>query len=106
MSCEAHHQAMAPSPLKAITIRPAHIGDDRALAELVVLDSAEQTPSAPLLIGEVDGRVRAALSLADGSVVADPFFPTSDLLELMRAHAAHAAPRHRTLPRLRPRLAA
>jgi hypothetical protein len=97
---------MAPSPLKAITIRPAHVGDDLALAELVLLDSAEHTPPAPLLIGEVEGRARAALSLADGSAVADPFFPTSELIELMRAHAARVAPRRRSLRRLRRPLAA
>ncbi len=105
MAFRAHHQAMTTSSLQAITIRPAYLSDDLALAELVALDSAEQAPPPPVLIGEVEGHVRAALSLADGSAVADPFFPTSDLLELMRAHATQAAPRRRSLSRLRLRLA-
>lgn len=97
---------MTRSPLHAITIRPAHSGDERALIELAALDSAGEAPPAPLLIGEVEGRIRAALSLADGSAVADPFFPSSDLLALMRASAAQAGDRRRSLRRLLPRLAA
>ncbi len=105
MAFAAHHQAMTRSSLQAITIRPANLSDDLALAELVALDSAEQAPAPPVLIGEVEGLIRAALSLADGSAVADPFFPSRDLLELMRAHAAQAAPRRRSARRLRLRLA-
>ena len=97
---------MTPSSLHVITIRPAHLGDDPVLVQLAALDSAEQAPPAPLLIGEVEGQVRAALSLADGSAVADPFFPSNELLALMRAHAAQTAPRRRSLRRLRPHLAA
>ena len=74
--------------IDAITIRPAHIGDDRGLADLAALDSAEHPPPAPLLVGEVDGVLRAALSLADGTVVADPFYATGRLVELMRTAAA------------------
>ena len=71
---------MTASSLQSITIRPAHAGDYPALAELVALDSAERTPLEPVLIGEVEGRVRAALSLVDGTAVADPFFPSNGLL--------------------------
>ncbi len=97
---------MTVSSLHTITIRPAHIGDERALVELAALDSADHVPPAPLLVGEVEGRIRAALSLADGRAVADPFFPSSDLLALRRATAAQAGGRRRSLRRLRPRLAA
>jgi hypothetical protein len=85
MSAEAHHLLMTSS---AITIRPSHIGDERRLAELVALDSKEFPPAAPILIGEVDGVLRAALSLRDGTYMADPFYRTKDLLALMRAYAA------------------
>ena len=87
----------------SITIRPGYGDDELAVIRLAALDSAE-VPSAPLLLAEVDGEVRAALSLGDGSVIADPFFPTLHLLDLMRAHVAGAQPRARR-PRYRLRFA-
>jgi hypothetical protein len=74
----------------SITIRPAYADDQLALGRLAALDSAE-IPSGPLLLAEVDGSLRAALSLADDGAIADPFFPTLHLLELLRAHAAVTA---------------
>jgi len=71
----------------SITIRPGYADDDSSLAVLAMLDSAEIPPS-PVLLAEVDGQLRAALSLHDGSVVADPFFPTVHLVELLSTHAA------------------
>jgi hypothetical protein len=50
----------------------------------------------------------AALSLADGRVVADPFRLTENAIALLRVRADHLAgrrPRRRVWPRLRPRLA-
>jgi hypothetical protein len=70
----------------AITIRPAHTGDDRALARLAALDSAE-LPAEPLLLAEVEGGLRAAISLTDGSAIADPFAPTADVVALLRERA-------------------
>jgi hypothetical protein len=77
--------------VQEITIRPAYGDDELALARLAALDSAEQVPPAPLLIAEVDSQLRAALSMRDGSVIADPFFRTVHLLTLLRAHAAAVA---------------
>jgi hypothetical protein len=90
-----------------ITIRPAYGDDDDALWRLAALDSAEAPPSRPLLLAEVDGTLRAALSLADGSAIADPFHPSAQLVALLRAHAAGATPaKRRRRPRaLRPSLA-
>ena len=76
----------------SITIRPADAGDELALVRLAMLDSAEGPPPAPRVIAEVDGELRAALSLRDGSAIADPFFATADILALLRVHAAAAAP--------------
>ncbi len=70
-----------------ITIRPAFADDRAALGRLAALDSSP-VPTSPVLLAQVDEQPRAALSLADGSVVADPFFPTLDLVALLRAHAA------------------
>ena len=66
-----------------IVIRQAHEADAGKLDRLAVLDSA-QLSSGPFLIAEVGGEARAALSMADGRAVADPFFPSAQLVELMR----------------------
>ena len=81
-----------------ITIRPAHAGDELALARLAALDSAG-VPHAPVLLAEVNGELRAALSQADGSAIADPFHPTSALIDLLQARARSTAPRRRGLHR-------
>jgi hypothetical protein len=69
-----------------LTLRFAFPDDARALGRLAALDSAP-TPLQPALVAEVEGELRAALSLADGHVVADPFRPTLALIELLRARA-------------------
>jgi hypothetical protein len=70
----------------ALTVRVASRDDLRALWRLAELDSA-LVPPPPVLIAEAaDGPV-AALSLADGSVIADPFTPTVHLVELLRLRA-------------------
>ena len=90
-----------------ITIRPAYADDYAALARLAALDSAAGVPPRPLLIAEVDGTLRAALSLRDDAAISDPFFPSARLLALLRAHAAEdrtKRPRSSRL-RLRPAVA-
>jgi hypothetical protein len=106
---------MFDTRLAQIVIRPAYADDYEALAHLAALDSAPAVPPRPLVIAEVDGEVRAALSLRDGSRIADPFFPTVGLVALLEAWAGHdgasdAPVRSRARPgrrrrRLRPRLA-
>ena len=88
--------------LDSVTIRVAHAGDEEALGRLAALDS-RHVPAAPVLVAIVDGELRAARSLADGSAVADPFARTADLVALLAAHGA--SERSRTsLRRRRPRL--
>jgi hypothetical protein len=79
--------SLAISVHPAITIRPAYADDQRPLARLAALDSAPGTPAGPLLLAEIDGEPKAALSLVDGSVIADPFTPTADLVALLRHRA-------------------
>jgi len=74
-----------PTSPGAIVIRRATDADILALTELAILDSREPL-TGPALIAEVDGVVRAALDTADGSVAADPFAPTAELVELLRLH--------------------
>jgi hypothetical protein len=73
--------------LPAITIRHGFPDDGLALLRLAALDS-RQPPPRPLLVAEVDGELRAALSLRDGGLIADPFHRTEALVDLLRARAA------------------
>jgi hypothetical protein len=73
---------------QAILIREAGETDDDALRMLSQRDSA-RPPAQPLLVAERGGELRAAISLADGAVVADPFERTANLVELLEARAAH-----------------
>ncbi|HWE34916.1 MAG TPA: hypothetical protein VG410_15595 [Solirubrobacteraceae bacterium] len=85
-----------------ITIRPAYADDELALRRLAVLDSADAVPPVPLLLAELDGQLRVALSLADGSAIADPFVRTAGALELLRLRArAEAATQPRRARRRR-----
>ena len=73
-----------------ISIRTATTEDTSALNRLAALDSAP-VPAGTVLIAEVNGRPEAALSVADHAVVADPFEPTAQLVDLLRVHALHLA---------------
>ena len=77
------------SPSTSLTIRLAADDDRLALSTLAQLDSAN-APAAPVLLAEACGQLVAALSLADGRAVADPFRPTADVLDLLRVRAAGA----------------
>jgi hypothetical protein len=95
------HEAMSKTT-DTVTIRRAGSEDGVALKLLAMLDSAAPL-SGPVLVAESAGLVLAAISLADGRSVADPFFPTADLVALLRARAesldAAVRPRRRFLAR-------
>jgi hypothetical protein len=74
----------------SVTLRPCRAEDRIPLAHLAALDSSEAPPG-PVLLVEVDGELRAALSLKDGAVVADPFHPTAALTALLRAYSRQPA---------------
>lgn len=74
-----------------VVIRPAYPDDADALDRLAGLDS-RNVPSGPMLLAEVGDDVRAAVSLSDGTVLADPFQPTAELIPLLRARAADFSP--------------
>ena len=89
-----------------ITIRVAYPDDASALRALAALDTAEPL-AAPALVAETGGEIRAAMSLSDGRVVADPFSPTEHLAVLLQVHAAQLAePRWRAARRSRSAIAA
>jgi len=74
-------------PTSVLAIRPATANDGPALERLAALDSSAVLVG-PALLGLVDGRPLAAVSLATGAVVADPFSPTAELVALLRQRAA------------------
>lgn len=70
-----------------VLIRPAAASDEPAIARLAALDEHE-LPGGERLIAEVAGRPVAALELCSGATVADPFVPTSAVVELLGLRAA------------------
>ena len=94
---------MDPCPDMEIVIRLSRPEDERGLARLAGLDSA-RVPATPMLVAEADGALRAALSLHDGAVIADPFHRTASLVALLTARAKQLrgdrTGRRRWLPRL------
>ena len=73
-------------PERAITLRCWSAEDHGPLARLAALDSSEP-PHQPVVVAEVGGELRAALSLNDGLLVADPFHLTGGVAGLLRAYA-------------------
>jgi hypothetical protein len=87
----------------AITIRPAREDDTGALRRLAQLD-ASRLPTGDLLIAEVDGVPRAAMRILDRTYVADPFYPTRELIGLLDVRARRlSSERHGALARTRAR---
>ena len=69
-----------------ITITRSTEADAPGLWRLAALDD-RRAPRSPALLAYVDGELRAALGLADGRAVADPFHPTAELVEILRFQA-------------------
>ena len=69
-----------------VVIRRATAADTDQLVRIAGRDS-QRPIEAPALIAEVDGVAHAALEIADGRVIADPFVPTADLVALLRLRA-------------------
>ena len=87
-SIALRERAGAAARREPVTVRPAHAADgprpaprsrelDSALRPRPRRCSSPSAPAAPV----------AALSLADGAVVADPFVPTADVVDLLRLRA-------------------
>ena len=78
------------TPVTRVTLRYAGAADATRLRQLAELDSAA-APSAPALVAEVDGRLRAALPLDGSAPVADRRHGGAELIELLRVRAAQLA---------------
>jgi hypothetical protein len=78
----------------SLVLRPATSADTVALERLAALDSARPLDG-DVMLAHVDGGVRAAYSVDSGRSVADPFYPSLELLPLLRAAAGERPRRSR-----------
>jgi hypothetical protein len=69
-----------------VLIRRAAACDDPAIARLAALDERE-LPHGQWLVAEVEGRPVAAVEVRSGTTIADPFVPTSAVVELLGLRA-------------------
>jgi hypothetical protein len=69
-----------------VTLRPAGSEDARTLSELAQLDSARPL-SGSVLLAETETGPLAALELATGRAIADPFRRSSESVGLLRTFA-------------------
>lgn len=88
-----------------VTLRLDRVGDGARLYQLAAL-SERPLPAGPFVTAEVDGRIVAALPLAGGAPLTDPFVPTVQLVPLLELRAGQIRrvdvrprPRRRLLPR-------
>ena len=79
-----------PTPTPALTLRVATPSDLPAVVRLAALDCA-RPPRVPVLIAEVGSEILAAVSMADGRAVADPFQRTAEIVAIARLRAAGGA---------------
>jgi hypothetical protein len=86
-----------------VTIRRARPQDAALVSALAALDSSRPLEG-DALVAELGGAPIAALELASGRTVADPFARTAEAASLLRVRAAQlrAAQRHSTRRRVRP----
>jgi hypothetical protein len=83
--------------MSEISLRLAGPIDRAELERLAILDE-RPLPPAPHLVASCDGELTAALSLATGELVADPFRRTAEVQRLLLAHAAGARVEPGSLP--------
>jgi hypothetical protein len=74
------------TPVTRVTLRYASAADGESLDALAQLDSAP-APVGPMLVAEIDGRLRAALPLDGSRAIVDPFHRGVELVELLRLRA-------------------
>ena len=75
-----------------VVLRRSVAQDAAALARLAQLDGAPR-PVGAVLVAELDGEIVAAVPVDGGRAIADPFRPTAELVELLRARTRQAARR-------------
>jgi hypothetical protein len=68
-----------------IVIRSARAADEQDIAVLGVIDGGRRMPKGHVMVAEVDGRIRAAVG-SNGASISDPFWPSADLVSMLRVH--------------------
>jgi hypothetical protein len=79
-----------PHTNEAVLMRRATVEDTARIRTLALLDD-KRMPAGPFLVAELGGEIVAARSLASGTVVADPFRLTSDIVAMLRLRAAQVS---------------
>src|SRR3954447_11634563 len=74
-----------------IVIRSASPADDQSIAVLGVLDGGHRQPKGRIMVAEVDGRLRAAVG-SNGAAISDPFWPSAELVSMLRVRNEALAP--------------
>ncbi|HEX2412948.1 MAG TPA: hypothetical protein VHJ39_17425 [Solirubrobacteraceae bacterium] len=70
--------------MTSLVLRPATSVDAADLERLAALDSAEPLEG-NVLVAYAGGDLRAALDVDTDRAVADPFYPSAELVDLLRA---------------------
>ncbi|HKH40307.1 MAG TPA: hypothetical protein VKA41_00470 [Solirubrobacterales bacterium] len=83
-----------------LSLRICGEADHDALRKLAQRDSAEMPPGRLLAVQAGEGLL-AAISLESGEVIADPFVPTADAVELLRRRAWQIGGAARPGPRVK-----
>jgi hypothetical protein len=86
MSNNHFHNINGSAPISELTIREATAADAPAISHLAELDTS-RIPAGPMVVAESGGELLAAMSIADGQAVADPFRPTAELVAILRMQA-------------------
>lgn len=73
-----------------ITIMHSTDADARSVWRLAALDD-RAVPRGPKLLAYEGGELRAAVGIADGRVVADPFHRTAEIVDILRFQARREA---------------
>ena len=76
-----------PSGYDSVVVRLARPEDEPAIRRVAALDD-KSVPAGRLLVAEADSELIAALPIAGGPAIADPFRWTSEVVALMEMRAA------------------
>ena len=76
-----------------VAIRPTTADDAATLERLAQLDSTT-IPSGEKLLATIDGTPVAAVAVASGRTIADPFVPTADVVALLQVRAGRLSRTH------------
>ncbi|MFL5893659.1 MAG: hypothetical protein ACJ76Z_00935 [Thermoleophilaceae bacterium] len=81
-----------------IVIRDAGPADQQAIAVLAVVDGDRPRPMGRIVVAEAAGRLRAAVG-SNGAAISDPFWPSADLVSMLRVRAGAADEHSIRVPR-------